>query len=145
MVIFMKKELMYELIEYIEENCSKEEIPVGAFIIDKDGNVICRCVNNRQESKNVLGHAEILVIQEAERLLGDWRLNGYSMVVSLKPCEMCAFVIRECRLDNVYYLLDKNEQVKYLDLYGNIKKVEELVELEGKYNKLLTDFFVNKR
>lgn len=136
---------MFDLIDYIEGSCSKDEIPVGAFIIDKAGNILCRSVNNRQGSKNVLGHAEILAIQQAEELLGDWRLNGYSMVVSLKPCEMCAFVIRECRLDNVYYLLDKNEQVRYMDLYENIRKVDGLDSLEEKYNKLLTDFFVNKR
>lgn len=145
MVIFMNKELMYELISYIEENCPKDEIPVGAFVIDKNGKVISRCVNNRQLNNNVLGHAEILAIQEAERVIGDWRLNGYSMVVSLKPCEMCAFVIKESRLDSVYYLLDKNEAVKYNDLYSNIFKVDDLKSIELKYNKLLTDFFVNKR
>ena len=136
---------MYELISYIENNCSKEEIPVGAFVIDSEGNIISKAVNNRQLSRNVLGHAEIIAIQEAEKIIDDWRLNGYSLVVSLKPCEMCAFVIKEARLDNVYYLLDKNEQVKYEDLYENIIKVDGLLELELKYNKLLTDFFINKR
>ena len=145
MVIFMNKELIYELINYIESNCSKEEIPVGAFIIDSNGNIVSKAINNRQLSRNVLGHAEIIAIQNAEKIIDDWRLNGYSLIVSLKPCDMCAFVIKEARLDKVYYLLDKNEQVKYDDLYENFIKVEGLSDLEVKYNKLLTDFFVNKR
>ncbi|MDE5830701.1 MAG: nucleoside deaminase [Clostridia bacterium] len=136
---------MYELVNFIESNCSKDEIPVGAFVIDSVGNVISKALNNRQLSRNILGHAEILAIQEAEKYIDDWRLNGYSMVVSLKPCDMCALVIKESRLDKVYYLLDKNEQVKYPDLYDSMAKVDELSELELKYNQLLTSFFANKR
>lgn len=136
---------MYELVNYIGSNCSKDEIPVGAFVIDSEGKIISRAINNRQLSRNVLGHAEIIAIQEAEKVIDDWRLNGYSLVVSLKPCEMCAFVIKESRLDKVYYLLDKYEQVKYDDLYDNMAKVNGLADLELNYNKLLTDFFVNKR
>ncbi len=102
-------------------------------------------MNNRQLSRNIVGHAVIVASQEAAKYLDDWRLDGYSLVVSLKPCEMCAFVIKESRLDKVYYLLDKYEQVKYDDLYDNMVKVNNLSDLEFKYNKLLTDFFVNKR
>ena len=149
MVIEMEKEgisfLVEKLISDIEKSCDSNEIPVGAMVINGNGEVISECFNNRQSSKNVLGHAEILAIMEAERKIGDWRLNGYSMVVSLKPCDMCAMVIHEARLDRVFYLLDKQCCSKYDDLYLNYERIEGLCDLEKKYSKLLTDFFVNKR
>lgn len=122
-----------------------DEIPVSCVIVDRDGNFISKGINDRQSSRNVLGHAEINAIVEAEQKIGDWRLDGYSMIVSLEPCDMCNAVIKESRIDKVYYFLPKKTQD--INTKNNINKVE----IDG-YNQekayfleLLTSFFNNKR
>ncbi|HET8772670.1 MAG TPA: nucleoside deaminase, partial [Thermoanaerobaculia bacterium] len=71
------------------EAAADGEIPVGAVIVDREGKVIGQG-RNRRESGDPLGHAEIYAIAEAARSIGDWRLEGTTMVVTLEPCAMCA-------------------------------------------------------
>jgi tRNA(adenine34) deaminase len=78
------------------------EIPVGAIIIDRDGNVIGRG-RNRRESGDPLGHAEIVAIGEAARAIGDWRLEGTTMFVTLEPCAMCAGALVNARVDRLVF------------------------------------------
>ena len=92
----------------VEEAKNNNEIPVGAVIVDKNNNIISTGHNNRQNSYNVLGHAEINAIIAAGKYLKDWRLNGYSMYVNLEPCLMCSIIIKESRLDKVYYFVEGN-------------------------------------
>lgn len=121
------------------------EIPVSAIIVDSLGNIVSEGLNTRQSTGNVLGHAEVNAIQAAGNKLEDWRLDGYSMIVTLEPCEMCSCIIKESRLDKVYYFLPK----KYNDLeYNfNINKDQILGYGEDKeyFLELLTSFFDNKR
>lgn len=131
------------LLEKMIDSFENGEVPVAAVIVDRDCNILSLSGNNRQSSYNVLGHAEILAIQSAEKLIEDWRLNGYSMYVSLKPCEMCRVVIKECRLDRVFYLCERN----------SCEQIDEslFVKLDGfddyglKAANLLTSFFDNMR
>ena len=85
----------------------KGEIPVSAVILDQNGKLISDSFNNRQNKYNVLGHAEVNAIVKAEKKIKDWRLDGYYMIVTLEPCNMCSMIIKECRLDKVYYFLPK--------------------------------------
>ena len=128
-----------------EKAFKKGEIPVSAVIIDQDGKVICSSYNNRQNKCNVLGHAEINCILKAEKRIRDWRLDGYSMIVSLEPCDMCSMVINESRLDNVFYFLpkksDKFNYISDVDMF----LIEDYPEYTEKFKDLLTSFFDNKR
>jgi tRNA(adenine34) deaminase len=72
-----------------EEAAAEGEIPVGAVIVDSGGRIIGRG-RNRRESGDPLGHAEIYAIREAAQAIGDWRLDGTTMCVTLEPCAMCA-------------------------------------------------------
>ncbi len=122
-----------------------DEIPVSCVIVDQEGNLVSKGINNRQSSRNVLGHAEINAIVAAEKQIGDWRLDGYSMIVSLEPCDMCNAVIKESRIDKVYYLLPKKSQD--INKENSINK-EELIgydEEKSYFLELLTTFFDNKR
>lgn len=78
------------------------EIPVGAVVV-KDGQVIAAAHNEREKNACALSHAEILAIYRACRALGDWRLSGCTLYVTLEPCAMCAGAIGQSRLDRVVY------------------------------------------
>lgn len=123
----------------------KGEIPVSAVIVDQEGNIVSFSYNNRQNKCNVLGHAEINCILKAEKRIRDWRLDGYSMIVSLEPCDMCSMVIKESRLDKVYYFLpkksDKSDYICDVDMF----MIEDYPEYTEKFKNLLTSFFDNKR
>jgi tRNA(adenine34) deaminase len=81
----------------------KNEIPVGAVIIAPDGKIIARAYNKVEANNCQTGHAEILAIRKACKKIGDWRLNGYSIYVTLEPCLMCAGLIRLSRLEKVVF------------------------------------------
>lgn len=78
-----------------------DEVPVGAVIV-KDGEVIAKAYNMKETKKISTAHAEILAIEEASRYIGDWRLNGCDMYVTLEPCAMCAAAIAHSRISNLY-------------------------------------------
>lgn len=128
-----------------EEAFSNNEIPVSCIIVDQQGNIIADGINDRQSKNNLLGHAEINAIVKAEEKIGDWRLDGYNMLVSLEPCEMCSSIIRESRLDKVYYIVPKITKDRIYDFGINKEKIDTHPELEIYLSKLLTTFFDNKR
>ena len=79
------------------------EIPVGCVIAGRDGRVIGRGGNTRQRDKTALGHAELSAIGQACRALGDWRLEGCAIYVTLEPCPMCAGAIINARIPTVVF------------------------------------------
>ena len=79
------------------------EIPIGAVIVDAEGNLIGRGYNRRELDADATRHAEIIAIQEACKNLNSWRLIDCSLFVTLEPCPMCAGAIINARLKNVYY------------------------------------------
>ena len=80
-----------------------DDVPVGAVIVDDEGEIIARGRNERELSKDPTAHAEILAIREAAEALGDWRLNGLALVVTLEPCVMCAGAIQAARINKVVF------------------------------------------
>lgn len=79
------------------------EVPVGALIIDKNGEVISKAYNLRENKKNAVAHAEILAIKQACEALGDWRLSGCTLYVTLEPCPMCTGAIVNSRIKRVVF------------------------------------------
>ncbi len=79
------------------------DVPVGCVISDKDGNVIGRGRNRREENGDATAHAEIEAIREACKALGDWRLEDCTITVTLEPCPMCAGAIINARIPTVVY------------------------------------------
>ena len=79
------------------------EAPVGCVITDSDGNVIGSGRNRREKLKTAICHAEIEAIENACKTLGDWRLSGCCLYVTLEPCPMCAGAIIMSRLSKVFY------------------------------------------
>ena len=78
------------------------EVPIGAVVV-KDGVVIARAHNTPRGTHDPTAHAEILAIREAARLLGNDRLDGCELWVTLEPCAMCAGAIAHARIARLYY------------------------------------------
>ena len=93
---------MQEAIRLAEEAAGAGEVPVGAVVV-RDGRILGRGRNRREQGKDPLAHAEVEAIREACRAVGDWRLSGCTLYVTLEPCPMCAGAIVSARLDRVVY------------------------------------------
>nr|WP_122012534.1 tRNA adenosine(34) deaminase TadA [Maliibacterium massiliense] len=93
---------MQQALALAEEALLAGEVPVGAVVV-KGGAVIGQGRNRRQQDRDPLAHAELLAIRQAARALGDWRLNGCTLYVTLEPCPMCAGAIVQSRLDAVIF------------------------------------------
>lgn len=98
----MNKKFMSEALTEAYIAFNKGEVPVGAVIV-KDGEIIARGHNQREEKQNALSHAEIECINEACKKLGSWRLDGCKMYVTLEPCPMCTGAIINSRIETVVF------------------------------------------
>jgi tRNA(adenine34) deaminase len=93
---------MEEALALAAEAGAEGEIPIGAVIADREGRIIGRG-RNRRESGDPLGHAELFAIAEAARAIGDWRLEGTTMAVTLEPCAMCAGALVNARVERLIF------------------------------------------
>ncbi|MEV5507717.1 tRNA adenosine(34) deaminase TadA [Streptomyces orinoci] len=94
---------MQEALAEAERAPATGDVPVGAVVLGPDGTVIGRGRNEREATGDPTGHAEVLAIRAAARTMGEWRLTGCTLVVTLEPCTMCAGAIVLSRLDRVVY------------------------------------------
>jgi tRNA(adenine34) deaminase len=89
----------------LEESCramENGEVPVGALVVH-NGEIIARSHNLREGLQDPVAHAEMLVLREAARRLGRWRLTGATLYVTLEPCAMCAGALMLARIDRLVY------------------------------------------
>lgn len=91
---------MKEAIRQAKKAYALGEVPIGCVIVH-EGKIIGRGYNRRTTEKNPLAHAEMIAIRKASRKLGDWRLEGCRMYVTLEPCQMCAGAIVQARMEKV--------------------------------------------
>ncbi len=93
---------MREALTEAEKACALGEVPVGAVVV-RDGEVIGRGHNLRETLLDSSAHAEILALREAARKLGDWRLTGCTLYVTIEPCPMCAGALVQFRVSRLVY------------------------------------------
>ena len=91
---------MKEAIRQAKKAWKIEEVPIGCVIV-YEGKIIARGYNRRNTDKNTTSHAEINAIRKASKKLGDWRLEGCTLYVTLEPCQMCAGAIVQARIPRV--------------------------------------------
>ena len=91
---------MKEAIRQAKKARALEEVPIGCVIVC-NGQIIARGYNRRNTDKNTLSHAELNAIKKASKKLGDWRLEGCTMYVTLEPCQMCSGAIVQSRMTRV--------------------------------------------
>jgi tRNA(adenine34) deaminase len=91
---------MKEAIKQAKKAYAIGDVPIGCVIVYED-KIIARGYNKRNKNKTTLAHAELLAIAKATKKIGDWRLEGCTMYVTLEPCQMCAGAIVQARMDRV--------------------------------------------
>ena len=137
---------------YANRAFENDEVPVGAVIV-KNNEVISFGFNSKERDSSVLSHAELIAICEAEKKLGNWRLDGCDMYVTLDPCPMCASAIKQARINNVYSALSNsdsnNSKIIHL-IFDKVDKTNNSVNFVSdlavdKSKKMLSDFFDLKR
>ncbi len=79
------------------------DLPIGAIVLDSRGEVIARARNQREALGDPTAHAEVLALREAASVIGEWRLTGCTLVVTLEPCPMCAGAAAMARVDRVVF------------------------------------------
>lgn len=140
----MEEKYINELINLSKKSLKKSEVPITALITDENGKIISKAYNTRNIKQQTINHAEILAITKANKKLKSWRLNKCTLYVTIEPCDMCKSVIKESRIQNVYYLLprlpEKNQYNKTI-----FNKLKDMSEKEGKYQEIINKFWKNKR
>ena len=139
----MKENYVKKIYDLAKKSYDIDEIPVGAIIV-KNGEIISEGINSREKMNSVVGHAEINAIEEACKVIGDWRLDECEMYVTLLPCMMCSGAILESRIKKIYYLCNRTNVCFKTANYINVEKIVN-DEYEEKYLNLLKLFFENKR
>lgn len=91
---------MKEALKQAKKAFQIDEVPIGCVITYQD-KIIARGYNKRNTNKNTLAHAELTAINKASKKIGDWRLEGCTLYVTLEPCQMCAGAIVQSRIDKV--------------------------------------------
>ena len=142
---------MLQALTLAREAFDAGEVPVGCVIAGPDGSVIGRGRNRRQEKHDATAHAEVEAIREACAALGDWRLEGCTLFVTLEPCPMCTGAIINSRIPTVVF--GAREPVSgsvgsvidlFMERYGHHPSVYPGV-LKEDCAGLLRDFFREKR
>lgn len=96
----VQEKYMKDAIKQARKALALGEVPIGCVIVYK-GKIIGRGYNRRNTDKNTLAHAEITAINKASKYIGDWRLEGCTLYVTLEPCQMCAGAIIQARIPEV--------------------------------------------
>lgn len=91
-IMFMK-----EALKEAKKAYNKREVPVGVVLV-KEGKIVSRGHNNKENMNNPLGHAEIIAINKYCKKNNTWRLNDITMYVTLEPCLMCSAIIQQVRI-----------------------------------------------
>ena len=146
------KALMQQAILLAKETAIKGDVPVGALVVDDDGNVVGQGANLREQDNDPTAHAEIVAIRSAAKKLGNYRLDDLTMVVTLEPCGMCAGAIAQSRIKRLVF-------GSFDEKYGAVGSIWDLLRdsraiykpevlsgvFESECTQLLSDFFTTKR
>ncbi len=128
------------------------EVPVGAVVVSAQGEVLARAYNLRETETDPTAHAEILAMREAGRRLGNWRLSGATLYVTLEPCPMCAAAIVLARVQRVVFAAQDprlgaagSRLQLFAELAGDwpVDVIGGVLEEEA--STLLKDFFAGRR
>ena len=120
------------------------EIPVGCVIV-RNNVIISKSHNCKESKKNSVMHAELLAVDRACQIVGNWRLDDCILYTTLEPCMMCMGAIIESRIPKVFYGAKcKNEQMYDVDKIS-AKKITIVNVQDERCSTILSDFFKNKR
>ena len=96
-------ELMKSLVLEMDEFNLEQDVPVLALVLDKDLNVVSKGENKRLQLNDPVAHAEIQALQQAGKIINNWRLDDHTLLSTLEPCQMCAGAILQSRIKRVVF------------------------------------------
>ena len=96
-------ELMNSLVLEMTECNLQQDVPVLALVLDNDLNVVAKGENKRLQLNDPVAHAEIQALQQAAKIINNWRLDGCTLLSTLEPCQMCAGAILQSRIKRVVF------------------------------------------
>ncbi len=146
------KQLMQQAIELAKESSNFDDVPVGALIVNEQGEVLATGQNLRGKDNDPTAHAEIVAIKNAGNKIGNWRLDDLTLVVTLEPCVMCAGAIAQSRMTRLVFGAFDQKAGAVGSIWDVIRDPRALTKVEvvsgvlsDQCALLLKDFFNKKR
>ena len=143
---------MDKAIEIAEKALATGDVPVGAMVLNSDGELIGSGANEREVNNDPTAHAEIVAIRNAASYLQNSRLDGCTLIVTLEPCAMCAGAIAQARISNLIFGAWDEKAGAVGSVWDVIRDPRTLNKInvtagirEAECAKLLTDFFEGQR
>ena len=146
------KQLMQQAIELAKRAEIFDDVPVGALIVNEQGEVLAMGQNLREKDNDPTAHAEIVAIKNAGNKIGNWRLDDLTLVVTLEPCVMCAGAIAQSRMKRLVFGAFDEKAGAVGSIWDVIRDPRALSKVEvvggvlaNECALLLKDFFNTKR
>ena len=143
---------MLQAIASAKVAATQGDVPVGAIVVNEQGEVLGIGHNLREENNDPTAHAEIVAMRNAATKISNWRLDDLTMIVTLEPCAMCAGAISQSRFKRLVFGAWDQKAGAVGSVWDvirdqrNLNKVEVITGiLEKECAQLLTDFFEEKR
>ncbi|WP_448874960.1 tRNA adenosine(34) deaminase TadA [Desulfobulbus propionicus] len=101
--VFLDRQMMERALDQARLAAKAGEVPVGAVVVDHQGNLVAEAGNNCIAASDPSGHAEMLAVRRAAMVLGNYRLPGTTLYVTLEPCPMCAALLVHARISRLVF------------------------------------------
>ena len=146
------KQLMQQAIELARQASNFDDVPVGALIVNEQGEILSTGQNLREKNNDPTAHAEMVAIKNAGNRIGNWRLDDLTLVVTLEPCVMCAGAIAQSRMKRLVFGAFDEKAGAVGSIWDLIRDPRALSKIEvvsgvlaDECALLLKDFFNKKR
>ena len=143
---------MQQAISFAKDAAVHNDVPVGALVVNEQGEILGTGHNLREENNDPTAHAEIVAMRNAAAKIGNWRMDELTMIVTLEPCAMCAGAISQSRFKRLVFGAWDEKAGAVGSVWDvirdqrNLNKVEVLTGvLEKECAVILTNFFEGKR
>ena len=125
------QDLMWELVNHLDAQSDTEEVPVAAMVLNPNLEMLSLATNQRINQKDASAHAEIEAIRQAGKKINNWRLDDYTILVTLEPCMMCAGAILQSRISRVVFGAYETKSGFLISKVNPIREVRPQLEIIG--------------